>query len=115
MDTSGPNQRVNIPSQLVEKSEILVDAMSSVNDPYIARDFTLNVPQEWLRAWVARYGSEDACLSNADIEDLVNCLLVCFFSWNITPTVLIPTRSGAHAVSILAALKVEDQHQFTPR
>jgi hypothetical protein len=73
------NQRVNIASHLFEKSKILMDAISSLDDPSIARDLSLDVPQEWLRAWVALFTSEDARLGNADIPELLNCLLVRFF------------------------------------
>jgi hypothetical protein len=68
-----------------------MDAISSLDDPSIARDLSLDVPQEWLRAWVAVYGSEDARLSNADIQELVNCLMVCFLPWTVAPTALTTT------------------------
>jgi hypothetical protein len=76
--------RVKIPSHLSEKSQILMDALSSVKIPSTPSDFSLGVPKEWLQAWVARYGSEDARLSNADGEDLVHCLLVCSVLWNVS-------------------------------
>jgi hypothetical protein len=74
---------VKIPSHLLEKSQILMDALESVEDPSTASDFSLGVPKQWLQAWVARYGSKDARVNNAGGEDLVHCLLVCSVPWNV--------------------------------
>jgi hypothetical protein len=73
------NVLVPIPSHLLNKSQILIDAMSSVDDTSGSKDFTLPAPKEWLQAWMACYGSEEERLGRANIKDLVNCLLVSFF------------------------------------
>jgi hypothetical protein len=71
------NASVKIPSELVHKSQTLVDALS-VTEPSIKRKFSLPAPKEWLQAWSACYCNEEENLSCEDIKDLVNCLLVCF-------------------------------------
>jgi hypothetical protein len=70
------NVRVHIPSHLLNKSQILIDALSSVDDSSVATFFTLAAATEWLQAWIACYGSEEERLGCADTKDLVNCLLV---------------------------------------
>jgi hypothetical protein len=72
------NDRISIPSRLVNQSQILLDAMSCVDDSSITGDLTLPAPKEWLQAWMACYGSEEERLRCADTEDLINCLLVRF-------------------------------------
>jgi hypothetical protein len=71
------NASVKIPPKLVNKSHILMDALS-VTDPSIKRRVTLPAPKEWLQAWAACFCNEEESLSCEDIKDLVNCLLVCF-------------------------------------
>jgi hypothetical protein len=73
------NERVKIPLSLLEESRIFTDALSSMADPSIAIDFTLAAPKEWLRAWMANYGSGEELLSNTDIEDLLSCLMARFY------------------------------------
>jgi hypothetical protein len=68
---------VEIPQQLLDKSEVLMDALS-VAEPSVERNVTLAAPKEWLRAWVGCFCNEGESLSGKDISDLVNCLLVCF-------------------------------------
>jgi hypothetical protein len=70
--------RTNIPPQLLHKSKTLMDAVSSVSDPSIARGFTLAAPKEWLRAWLACYGSGEQNLAFKDSKVLLHCLMVCF-------------------------------------
>jgi hypothetical protein len=74
------DERIIIPSRLVDKSQILVDAVLSVDDSSVTNDFTLPAPKEWLQAWIACYGGEDEHVKYADTKDLVKCLLVrcCF-------------------------------------
>jgi hypothetical protein len=76
-----------VPPQLVSKSQVLVDALS-VTDPPVTRKITLSVPKEWMRAWAVCYCNEDERLICDDIKDLINCLLVCFSPWIVSPTVL---------------------------
>jgi hypothetical protein len=70
--------RVNIPSHLLESSEMLMSLLSFVDDLSIARNIALPVPKEWLKAWAACFCSEKKLLRKSVIEDVVNCLLVCF-------------------------------------
>jgi hypothetical protein len=70
------NVRVHIPSHILNKSQILIDALSSVDDSSVAKNLTLAAPEEWLQVWVACYGGEEERLRCAGIKDLVNCLLV---------------------------------------
>jgi hypothetical protein len=69
---------VHIPSHLLNSSQVLQDALLSLDDSSGTGDFTLPAPQDWLQAWMACYGSEEERLSSVDIQDLVNCLLVRF-------------------------------------
>jgi hypothetical protein len=71
------NVSVKIPPQLIEKSEVLRNALS-VAEPSVTRKVTLAAPKEWLQAWVACYCNEEEGLSGNDISDLVRCLLVRF-------------------------------------
>jgi hypothetical protein len=71
------NASVEIPPKLVNKSHILMDALS-VTDPSIKRRVTLPAPKEWLQAWATCFCNEEEVLSCEDIKDLVNCLLVRF-------------------------------------
>jgi hypothetical protein len=80
--------RVNIPSRLVNQSQVFMDAMSCVDASSITGDLTLGAPKEWLQAWMACYGSEEERLRCADTESLVNCLLVRFSFRHIVPFVL---------------------------
>jgi hypothetical protein len=72
------NTRVLIPSHLLNGSELLVNALSSVDECSGTNEFTLPAPKEWLQAWMACYGGEEELLRCAGTTDLVNCLLVCF-------------------------------------
>jgi hypothetical protein len=72
------NASVNIPSQLLEKSPIFVNALS-VPQSSVTRTVSLPAPTKWLEAWVLCYcDEEEKDLSSQDIEVLVNCLLVLF-------------------------------------
>jgi hypothetical protein len=70
------NARVQIPPDFIHDSQMLLDIQSPVDDHSLTRDFTLDVPKEWLRAWTAFYCSEEKHLGTADVKDLLNCLLV---------------------------------------
>jgi hypothetical protein len=72
------NDRISIPSRLVGQSQVLMDAMSCVDDSSITRDLTLPAPKEWLQAWMACHGGEEELLRCADTKHIVNCLLVRF-------------------------------------
>jgi hypothetical protein len=71
------NVSVKIPPQLLERSEVLTDALS-VAEPSVTRKVTLAAPKEWLQAWVACYCNKEEDFSEQDNRDLVHCLLVCF-------------------------------------
>jgi hypothetical protein len=73
------DERIIIPSHLLKKSQFLDDAVSST-DPSVTREFTLPAPKEWLQAWMTCFGGEEELLQYADVDDLVNCLLVRIFS-----------------------------------
>jgi hypothetical protein len=83
--------RVNIPSRLVNRSQVLMDAMSCVDDSSVYGDLTLPAPKEWLQAWIACYGREEERLRCADTEGLVNCLLVRVSFKSIAPIMLLRT------------------------
>jgi hypothetical protein len=72
---------VQIPSRLLNKSQVLMDAMVSGGDPSSTRDFTLAAPTEWLQAWVVYCCGDKQRLGRADTEELVHCLMVCFFHY----------------------------------
>jgi hypothetical protein len=76
------DMRVKVPSGLVNKSQILLNVLSSVADASIATDMTLPAPKEWLQAWAYCYCSEKNRLACADNKDLISCLLVCFYGSN---------------------------------
>jgi hypothetical protein len=84
-------KRLEIPSRLVNKSQLLTDMLSSVADASVTSDFTLAAPKEWLVAWTSCFcsgsgsRSDKKRLSCADVRDLVNCLLVCFCYRNTDP------------------------------
>jgi hypothetical protein len=79
-------KRLEIPSRLVNESQLLMDMISSVADSSVTSDFALAAPKEWLLSWTSCYcsgntsGSYEKYLSCTDIRNLVNCLLVCFCS-----------------------------------
>jgi hypothetical protein len=76
---------VRIPPHLLEKSQILMDAMVSEDDKSVA---TLAAPSEWLQAWslcCCGKGERTRC---ADTRDLVNCLMVCSFFYLASVTAL---------------------------
>jgi hypothetical protein len=79
----------HIPSHLVNKSQILMNAISSVDDSSLTKYFTLDAPKEWLQAWVACYGGEESRFWCADVKDLVSCLLVRLRSSIAAPATLI--------------------------
>jgi hypothetical protein len=81
------NVSVKIPPQLLEKSPILMNALS-VAHPSVARKVTVAAPREWLQSWVACYCNEEESLSSVDIKDLIKCLLVCLLLWKVLPIVL---------------------------
>jgi hypothetical protein len=123
---------VHIPSPIVIKSEVLMDA--SMCESSATGGFTLKAPTEWLHAWVACFvNEEEQLLRCAAREDLVNCLLVCscssitalsaltmssslFFdvallslsNYRISTTVLLNTASKRYAHSIVSCLPVND-------
>jgi hypothetical protein len=74
-------KRVRIPSHLLQKSQVLMNALSSVVDRPTAIRFNLGVPKEWLQAWEAHCCRKEPRLSNARIQDLVHCLMVCVSLW----------------------------------
>jgi hypothetical protein len=82
------NGSLKIPSHLLYKSQILIDALSVTHNA-ATRKVTVAAPKEWLQAWVVCYCNEDESLSCDNIKDLVNCLLVCFSLWKagfVVPT-----------------------------
>jgi hypothetical protein len=94
------DQPVKMSSTLLEKSKMFTDALSSIADPSIAVDFTLDAPKEWLRAWMACYGSEQERLGNADTADLLNCLMVRFFPWIVRSARRVATRDRVLSTSL---------------
>jgi hypothetical protein len=80
--------RVNIPSDLVNKSQVLMNAMSCVDDSSSTGHLTLPAPKEWLQAWMACYGGEQERLRCAGIKEVVNCLLVRFSFKSAAPVLL---------------------------
>jgi hypothetical protein len=68
--------RVNIPSSLVHKSQMIKAMLSSHADASATSDITLAAPKQWLRAWAYCFGNGETRLSSADNRSLVNCLLV---------------------------------------
>jgi hypothetical protein len=68
---------LKIPSKLLKKSQILMDALSAAHFS-ATRKVTVAAPGAWLHAWLICYGDEDS-LSCDNLKYLVNCLLVCFF------------------------------------
>jgi hypothetical protein len=72
------NMSVKIPPKLLEKSPILLNALS-VAHPSVAREVTLAAPKEWMQAWAVCLCNEEERMNDVDIEDLVKCLLVCLF------------------------------------
>jgi hypothetical protein len=71
------NVSIKIPPQLLSKSDVLMDALS-VAEPSVTQHVTLAAPKEWLQAWALSNCHDEGSLSGKDIEELVNCLLVCF-------------------------------------
>jgi hypothetical protein len=87
------NVPVHLPSHLLNKSQILTDALSSVDDSSVTKNFTLAAPKAWLKAWMAYNSSEEerlTLLRRADIQELVSCLLVSFRVCNAAFVVLKP-------------------------
>jgi hypothetical protein len=69
---------LKIPAQLLNKSQILMDALSAARSAEdVTRKVTVAAPKEWLQAWVGCYCNEEEILSCSNIKDLINCLLVC--------------------------------------
>jgi hypothetical protein len=79
------NVSVKIPPQLLEKSPVLMNALS-VAHPSVARKVTVAALREWMQSWVVCYCNEKRSLSGVDIKDLVNCLLVCLLLWSVAPS-----------------------------
>jgi hypothetical protein len=96
------NASVKIPSQLLNKSQVLMAALS-VADPSARRKVTVAAPREWLQAWVGCYCNEQGSLECENINDLVNCLLVCFLPWSASAIV---PDIATHAVSVFKACGV---------
>jgi hypothetical protein len=69
---------VNIPSNVVNESQFLMNILSSVTDTSITNDFSLAAPKEWLEAWASCFCSGKKHLRCANLKELVGCLLVCF-------------------------------------
>jgi hypothetical protein len=85
------NASVRIPPKLLNQSQVLMDAMS-ISDPSAKRKVTVAAPKEWLQAWVGCYCNEKESFRCDNIDDMVNCLLVCFLpeiASAIVPAVLI--------------------------
>jgi hypothetical protein len=80
--------RVNIPSHLMKKSQVLMDATSCVDDSSSTGDLTLPAPKEWLQAWMACYSGERERLRYAGVKEVVNCLLVRFGFKSAAPALL---------------------------
>jgi hypothetical protein len=74
------SMRVTIPSNFLNQSKVLMDALSSACDPSAIKDFTLAAPAEWLEVWVYCFVSQEEGLGNIDSTRLVNCLMVSMFS-----------------------------------
>jgi hypothetical protein len=66
---------VKIPQQLLNQSQVLVNAMSAAQ-PSGARKVTLAAPKEWLQAWAGCFCNNEERLADQDIQVLVSCLLV---------------------------------------
>jgi hypothetical protein len=81
------DERIIIPSYLLTKSPLLVDALSAVESA-VNGEFTLPAPKEWLQAWIASYGNKRKRCRCEDIEELVNCLLVRICCWITAPIAL---------------------------
>jgi hypothetical protein len=80
---------VNIPSHIVNESQLMMNILSSVADTSITTDLALAAPKEWLEAWASRYCSGEKRLRCANIRDLVSCLLVCLCYWNVAPCAML--------------------------
>jgi hypothetical protein len=97
------NGCVNIPQELLNESQILKDALS-VAYHSSTQQVILAAPNEWLQAWAACYCNEEGNLSCAEIDEFVNCLLVCsFFECDAAAVVLI---IGYCAVTLFTACRM---------
>jgi hypothetical protein len=96
------NGCVKIPSLLLNKSQVFKDALSLAH-PSTTRQVTLAAPDKWLQAWAACYCNEEEKLNCAEIEDLVNCLLVCSVRCNAAAVVL---DIGVCAVAVFTACRM---------
>jgi hypothetical protein len=95
---------LKIPPQLLRKSQILMDALSTAHPAVdVTRKVTVAAPKEWLQAWVVCYCNEEERLSCDNIRDLVNCLLVCFFLWNAG---LVLPSCATYALAVFTALRM---------
>jgi hypothetical protein len=83
------NMSVKIPPQFLDKSPILMNAMS-VAQPSVTQTVSLAAPIDWLEAWVLCFCDEEENFSCQDVQVLVDCLLVCF---------LLPARISHAAAS----------------
>jgi hypothetical protein len=102
------NGSLKIPSQLLNKSQILTDALSVANHS-VTRKVTVAAPKEWLQAWVVCCCNEKGSLSCDNIKDLVNCLLVCFLLWIADPVA--PTLA---TVAVFTAWRVLGSSVLSP-
>jgi hypothetical protein len=68
---------VKIPPQFLDKSPLLMNAMS-VAQPSVTQTVSLAAPTDWLEAWVLCFCDEEENLSLKNIQVLVDCLLVFF-------------------------------------
>jgi hypothetical protein len=93
------NSSVKIPPELVNLSQVLMDALSAT-DTSVRRKVSLPVPKEWLQAWAVCFCNEDERLGYQSIEDLINCVLVCLLLSSVAP--IVPT-SATSAVAVITA------------
>jgi hypothetical protein len=97
---------VHISSHLVSRSKVLMDALSSVCESSVTDGFTLDVPIEWLQAWVTCCVREEEQLGCAGSEVLVNCLLVCFCPLLAASSVPKTISLSDHANTVFSARNV---------
>jgi hypothetical protein len=101
---------VHIPSPIVKKSEVLMDA--SMCESSASGGFTLEAPTEWLHAWVACFVNEEEqqLLRCAARQVLKNCILVCSCSSITALSALTMSSSLSFDVAVLQPAKIQDQH-----
>jgi hypothetical protein len=95
---------LKIPPQLLNKSQMLMNALASAGSAVdVTWKVTVAAPKEWLQAWVGCYCKEEEILGCDNIKDLMNCLLVCFFLWNAGP---FGSAFASFAVPVFTAWRV---------